>query len=198
MHKACVANRVSVHKGLTLYTISLLGSLLHRRRCRLHLLDRCLLHLLDRCLLHRHLLDRCHHLVGVTLVVADGVQLDGTVSKGATITPRARPALPVHAHLGLALGLVNANAATTRAEAATTAATRTWGAVSNVLGDLALHLRRLPVGGLGVVVDVVHLSGRRVRHLPTRGQVRLVCCKISTALHLLKSDLLSLRRLELL
>lgn len=39
------------------------------------------------------------------------------------------------------------------------------------------------MGGLAVVVNVVHLAGGRVGHLPAGGQVGLVSSKISSALH---------------
>jgi hypothetical protein len=137
-----------------------------------------------------------HHWVVAALVVAHGVKLDSAVGKRAAVTPGARSALPVHAHLGLALGLVDTNAAATGVEA-----TRgTWGSANGcaaattasaltaavaLWGDhVALHLRWLPVGGLAVVIHVVHLSSGRVRHLPAWGQVWLVSSKISSALHI--------------
>lgn len=86
--------------------------------------------------------------LGVNLALVGGSnELGGVVGEGAVLAPTALSHLEVHAHLGLALSSVDATAAE-----------------SNTL-------RKLPVGGAGVVVNVVGLSLRGGGLLPTRGEL---------------------------
>ena len=92
------------------------------------------------------------------------------MSERAAVTPAARAALVVHAHLRLALAVVDTDAATPRGPAAATERTAPIRVHALVGGS---HRRReRPVRRLRVVVDVVQLAVARVRHLPAGRQRR--------------------------
>jgi len=95
-------------------------------------------------------------------------ELMGAVGESAAVAPRARAALEVHAHLRLALVVVDSDTA----RAGDTAATATLTEVTAAsIGNVADVRRQVPVRGLGVVVDVVHLTFCGVGDLPARGQL---------------------------
>lgn len=93
-------------------------------------------------------------------------QFLSAMGKGATITPRACSAFPVHAQLRLALALINPDAALTSATAATVGA-ETCLTTKDPRGNL-------PVGRLCVVINVVQLTFRGVCDLPARWKGLLV------------------------
>lgn len=95
-------------------------------------------------------------------------ELMRSVGEGASVAPRASTTFEVHAHLRLALLVINADA--TRACGGTTSAlTEITTAAVGYLADVG---GEVPVRGLGIVVDVVHLPLGSVRDLPTGWQLR--------------------------
>ena len=116
-----------------------------------------------------------------------GAQFSCAVRKGAAVTPGARSALPVHANLRLALGAVDADAATAASHLAVAAAAAHLAVPWDGLHDA--HLWRMPVGRLRGVVNIVDLAFGCVRLLPPWGQLNSRLCGEVSSLHIVLLDL---------